>query len=111
MVISNMSSHNTALTAFVERYNEIIKNTTSNKLEWIAEIIKNDDTFSRTVFRLDEYFSSGVNVVWHIFPENETVYVYTAADEVQICRGEKICSGAPAVVDFEITAKDIFRKD
>lgn len=106
-----MSSHKIGLTTFIERYSDIIKNTTNNKLEWIAEIINNDDTFSRTVFRLDEYFDAGVKAVWHIFPENETVYVYTAADEVQICRGEKIGSGTPDVVDFEITAKDIFRKN
>ena len=73
--------------------------------EWVAEVISESDNINRVNKKLDEYFDAGVKVVWHIFPENETVYVYTAADEVQICRGEKICSGAPAAADFEITAK------
>lgn len=76
--------------------------------EWVAEVISDSDNINRVNLKLEEYFKAGVKVVWHIFPEIETVYVYTAIDEVTICKGEKICSGAPVVPDFQVAATRLF---
>jgi Uma2 family endonuclease len=78
---------------------------------WVAEVISETDNINRVNKKLVEYFEAGVKVVWHIFPNIETVYVYTAADVVTICKGAKICSGAPAVADFEISATNLFAKN
>lgn len=75
---------------------------------WVAEVISEFDQVNRVNKKLVEYFNAGVQVVWHVFPETQSVYVYTAIDQVTICRGEKICSAAPALVDFEITASQLF---
>lgn len=75
---------------------------------WVGEIISPTDNINRVNKKVHEYFAAGVQVVWHIFPELDEVYVYTAPDEVTICREKRICSAKPALEDFEISAESIF---
>ena len=60
----------------------------------VAEVISESDNINRVEGKLDEYFSAGVKIVWHIFPVSKKVYVYTAPDKVTICMDKTICSGA-----------------
>jgi len=75
---------------------------------WLAEVISPTDNADKINEKLEEYFRAGVQCVWHIYPSSNQVYVYTAPDKVTICRGETLCSGAPALPDFEISATDLF---
>ncbi|MEN0047171.1 MAG: Uma2 family endonuclease [Bacteroidota bacterium] len=75
---------------------------------WVAEVISNSDSLKRTDLKIDEYFDAGVKVVWQIMPFSKKVYVFTAPDELKVCRGETICSAIPALDDFEIKAEEIF---
>jgi hypothetical protein len=43
-----------------------------------------------------------VQVLWHIYPENGEVYVYTGRKTVQICSDDDLCSAAPVPEDFVI---------
>jgi hypothetical protein len=43
-------------------------------------------------------------------PENEAVHVYTSGKNVKICTESDICSAAPVLPSFEISALDIFAK-
>lgn len=75
---------------------------------WLAEVISPTDNADKINEKLEEYFRAGVQAVWHIFPASNQVYVYTAPDSVTICRGKTMCSGAPALPDFEISAEALF---
>ncbi|MEM9888564.1 MAG: Uma2 family endonuclease [Bacteroidota bacterium] len=75
---------------------------------WVAEIISNSDNLKRTDLKIDEYFDAGVQVVWQIMPFSKKVYVFTSPEDLKVCRGETICSAAPALDDFEIKAADLF---
>lgn len=75
---------------------------------WVGEIISDTDNANKINKKTEEYFQEGVQVVWNIYPAPNQVYVYTAVDEVTICKGERICSGQPALADFEISAAEIF---
>lgn len=75
---------------------------------WVAEVISTNDQANKINQKLEEYFDAGVQVVWHIFPESKQVYVYTSPENVVICRGETLCSGAPALPDFQVAAAEIF---
>lgn len=77
---------------------------------WVAEVISDNDNINTVELKLKEYFDAGVQVVWHIFPNLKRVYVYTSTTEVKICMGKTICSGSPAIEDFNIAAQDIFAK-
>ena len=75
---------------------------------WIGEVISENDNINKVNEKLEEYFNAGVQVVWHIFPISKQVHVYTAIDQVTICRGKTVCSGVPAIDGFEITAEELF---
>ncbi len=75
---------------------------------WVGEIISETDNINRVNAKLDEYFAAGVQVVWHIFPTSKQVYVYTAPDEVTICRNQRICDAQSALGDFKISAAHLF---
>jgi Uma2 family endonuclease len=89
----------------------LMKNGQNQVAEWVAEVISETDQINHVNKKLEEYFQAGVKVVWHIFPNIETVYVYTATDKVAICKGDKMCSGAPSVSDFQISAAQLFSKN
>ncbi len=78
---------------------------------WVAEIISDTNDMVEVENKMLEYFNAGVQVVWHIIPQKEVVYVYTSPNDVTICRGETICSGAPILPDFQISAKDLFEEN
>ncbi len=85
-----------------------LKKESTEIAPWVAEIISESDNINRVNLKVDEYFNAGVQVVWHIFPASKQVYVFTAADKVTICRGKTVCSGKPAIANFEIAAEDLF---
>ena len=64
--------------------------------------------------KINEHFKEGTDslrskVVWLIFPHVEEVYVYEGKT-MTIQSGLDICSAAPVLPNFEITAVDIFKK-
>ena len=91
--------------------NEEIKKGDNYALpKFVIEVISDTDSVNRVNEKLLEYFEVGVLVVWHIFPNQQMVYVYTSVTNVVICRGDAVCSAAPAIPDFHISAIDIFKK-
>jgi Uma2 family endonuclease len=76
--------------------------------EFVIEIISKTDRAHDVQEKLDEYFADGIKVVWQIYPKLKLVEVYTAPDNVKICRATAICSAAPVLPDFNIMAQDIF---
>lgn len=73
------------------------------------EIISKNDSANKIRRKLNSYFKSGVQVVWHIFPELQTVDVYTSPTSITVHEEASVCSAAPALPDFEISVNDIFR--
>lgn len=75
---------------------------------FMIEIISSYDQINRVKNKLQEYFDAGVKVVWHIFPSQKQVEVYTSPKEVKICTGEDVCSAAPVIADFELSVNTMF---
>jgi len=96
------------LAIYLSEQEEKMINGENQVAPWVGEVISPSDNINRVNKKVREYFAAGVKVVWHIFPELDEVYVYTAPDEVTICRGKRICSGKPALNGFEISAETIF---
>ncbi len=76
---------------------------------FIVEIISLNDSAYEVETKMEEYFDSGVKMVWHVFPNTEKVYIFTSPEHNQICRGETICSAEEVITGFSIKAKDIFK--
>lgn len=75
---------------------------------WVIEVISTNDYANKIDKKLDEYFLAGVQVVWHIYPESQQVHVFTSPEQVSICRGNTLCSAAPALGDLEVSAEELF---
>jgi len=76
--------------------------------EFVIEVISPTDDAIKVEEKLAEYFKSNIKVVWHIFPDNEVVYVYTSRKQVKICTDSDTCSASPVLLDFEISVTDLF---
>lgn len=77
---------------------------------FIIEVLSTHDPINTVTNKVLEYFKAGVQVVWHIFPEQEMVYIFTSPKHITVCEGDDICSASPALPAFEIIAKDIFKR-
>ena len=75
---------------------------------FVIEIISKNDTSYELEKKLSQYFDNGVEVVWQILPQLQTIHVYTSPETVKICRGTTICSASPVLADFNIAAQDVF---
>ncbi|MFB9294021.1 Uma2 family endonuclease [Persicitalea jodogahamensis] len=91
---------------------EQIDNSLSSEEEIIPafaiEIVSPTDDAIKVEDKLVEYFKCGVQVVWHVYPENKVVYVYTSRKNVKICTEDDLCSAQPVLPDFEISVNDLF---
>ncbi len=75
---------------------------------FVIEVISPTDDAVKVDEKVGEYFKAGVQVVWHVYPETEAVYIYTSRRKVGICVEDDICSARPVLPDFEISVKDLF---
>ena len=80
---------------------------------FIIEVISNNDQMNTVREKMINYRDAGVQVVWHIFPKMQQVDVYAGKNLSQIvtCSGDDICSAAPALPNFKMSVKDIFKKN
>ena len=78
---------------------------------FVIEIISTHDQMNKSVKKMKNYRDAGVKVVWQIFPIQEEVHVYWGdnLDVMYVCTGERICSAAPVLPAFTLTAKDVFK--
>ena len=77
--------------------------------EFMLEIISDTDNINRINKKLFEYFAAGVKMVWHIFPQQEMVYIYTSPRHVTICMDTDLCSASLVLPTFEISVVDLFK--
>ena len=60
---------------------------------------------------MHEYFSVGVQVVWHIYPQLKEVRIFTSPKKIQVCSDVDICTAKPALSDLEIEANHLFGEE
>jgi len=75
---------------------------------FVIEVISAHDNAIHLEKKLREYFDSGVQVVWHVFPDFNTVRIFHSVTESTGREGDQVCSAAPAFPDFSIKASEIF---
>jgi Uma2 family endonuclease len=77
---------------------------------FVIEIISKTDSLYDVDLKLEEYFKAGIQVLWHILPDSEKVYVYTSPIQVTVCKDNIVCSAESVIEGFSISAKAIFKK-
>lgn len=95
--------------------NEQINNLADDKDEipaFLIEIIPYENMKNYMLKKMEDYRSAKVQVVWHIFPEQEQVHIYGGPKlkKMEICMGKDVCSASPALPSFQVAAEDIFKE-
>lgn len=73
-----------------------------------VEVISPTEKTSDILEKIGEYFASGAQEVWLLFPERKQVHRYTANLEVQVLNENDILKGEPIVPGFEARVGDLF---
>lgn len=76
--------------------------------EFAIEIISETDNIIKVEAKVTEYFKAGVKVLWHIFPNEKVVYIYTGGKEVKIYSDTDVLSALPVLNGFELTVNELF---
>ncbi len=73
-----------------------------------VEVISPSEKTSDILEKIAEYFESGTQEVWLLFPEHKQVHRYTANLEVQVLNEDDILKGEPILPGFEVRVGDLF---
>ena len=58
--------------------------------------------------KIDDYFDSGAQQVWHIFPEAQQVTIFTAPTESQTFNADAVIDAGDILLGFSCRVQDIF---
>jgi Uma2 family endonuclease len=75
---------------------------------FVVELTSQHDYFRKGLTKLREYFTAGVEIVWYVFPDEETVYAYTAIKQVTICSDVDLLPIPTALAGLQLTAEGLF---
>ena len=75
---------------------------------FMIEVISKNDQINMVNDKVLEYFNAGVKVVWHIFPNQRMVYVFTSIKNITVCLGDDVCSAEAAIAGYRMSVNDIF---
>lgn len=75
---------------------------------FVIELISPSDKVKPVEQKVIEYFSAGVQVVWHIHPTLRMVRVFTSPRHNVTCFENDSFHAAPAIPDLQITVEELF---
>lgn len=80
--------------------------------QFVIEVISSNDQLNAIADKMGNYRSAGVQVVWLILPKRREVQVFSGEklNRMSVCTEDELCTAAPALPAFEMTANDIFHK-
>ncbi len=76
--------------------------------ELVVEIISPGDRWQEVRQKLEEYFAIGVDWVWIVEPENQTVLVYHSSTDVEKFEAEESLSGQGVLAGFTLPVTALF---
>ena len=75
-----------------------------------VEFVSDNDDIRKYIRKLNEYFQAGVQVVWLVFSNDQTVYVYTSPKTVTIATDNDSIHAAPVLAELQMTVNELFQK-
>ncbi|MBC8154675.1 MAG: Uma2 family endonuclease [Bacteroidetes bacterium] len=75
---------------------------------FVVELISPGDKASHIEKKVLEYFSAGVTVVWHIYPDLTMVRVFTSPKLSTTSFADDTISAGPAIPDLQLTIGELF---
>jgi Uma2 family endonuclease len=73
-----------------------------------VEVVSPSERVSDLLAKMAEYFESGAQEVWLLFPERKQVHRYRADLTVEVLNEDDILHGAPLLPEFAVRVGDLF---
>jgi Uma2 family endonuclease len=73
-----------------------------------VEIVSPSEKVGELLTKMAEYFESGTQEVWLLFPERKQVHRYRADMVVEVLHEDDTLQGAPLLPDFTVRVGDLF---
>ncbi|MCS7301376.1 MAG: Uma2 family endonuclease [Fimbriimonadales bacterium] len=73
-----------------------------------VEIVSPSENQKDLAQKVVEYFESGAQEVWLLFPERKQVYRYTAPLEVEVLREDDVLTGGELLPEFKVRVGELF---
>ncbi len=96
------------LAYFTQAQIRLGKDNINNIPPFVIEVISQYDPINTVNDKVIEYFKAGVKVLWHIFPNQKMVYVFTAIKNITVCTGDDICRADSVILGYNMSVNDIF---
>jgi Uma2 family endonuclease len=77
--------------------------------DFVIEVISPTDTASDFQARIDEWLVAGVKVLWAIYPDIKTVFIWRGRDRVERREGEAELDAEPVLPGFRWKVNDLFQ--
>jgi len=73
-----------------------------------VEVVSMTDKAWDVLAKVREYCDAGVEVVWLIYPNLETIHVYTSWSQIEVVTREQTLDGGAVVPGFRLALADLF---
>ncbi|TAE26579.1 MAG: Uma2 family endonuclease [Candidatus Kapaibacterium sp.] len=77
---------------------------------FVIEIVSPSDKILPMMKKLADYHTAGIQTIWYIYPSAGIVEVHTDRTKPLRCFDDDVCSAAPAITGFQMTARQVFAK-
>jgi Uma2 family endonuclease len=76
-----------------------------------VEVVSPTNIATETLDKIDEYFRSGVRLVWVIYPVQEQIYVYESPTVIRVLRLGDDLDGGAILPDFRLPLATLFHDE
>ena len=73
-----------------------------------VEVISKTDVAWDVLAKVKEYFDAGVKLIWLIYPNLETIHVYTSFTRIEVLSRPDTLGGGDVVPGFQLPLADLF---
>jgi Uma2 family endonuclease len=75
-----------------------------------VEVLSEGNTEAEMARKLEEYFATGVRLVWYLDPGSRTARVYTSPTEMRLLTEAETLEGDPALPGFRLPIREWFER-
>jgi Uma2 family endonuclease len=76
-----------------------------------VEVVSKPNTGEEILAKLGDYFQTGTELVWVVYPSARQVYVYTSTTDVQILAESANLDGGDVIPNFHLTVNRLFEDE
>ena len=73
-----------------------------------VEVVSKSNTVWETQQKVEDYFRSGVNLLWVIHPKQRSVHVYTSPKNIKALDGNDTLDGGTVLPSFRLSVRELF---